>query len=248
MTKLSSAHISGRSCSSYEIDIEDKLRVKLHRQDFIDKILIPVLRSFGSQNYFLFSQNKIYIRQHKHNKIKEQEGAGLALTSLFLLFPEKWGPQVWHGPRNRSLSCGPGLGLWQHIIYSYALWGEFKQCQWWSSIPPIFKKKIITCPLNRTNCTQKRPWHMMLEIQILAWYRHKNVAVLNRLMGYQHYLTSHYPLANWISNGNTYINMQKKNMHRFASTQKDHGTCGILPYITKMNDNMTRPRAQAQGK
>jgi len=91
---------------------------------------------------------------------------------------------------------------------SYALWGEFKQ--WWSSIPSIFKKKIITCPLNRTNCTQKRPWHMTLEIQILAWYRHKNVAVLNRLMGFQHYLTSHYPLANWIFNGNTYINMQIK--------------------------------------
>jgi len=28
---------------------------------------------------------------------------------------------------------------------------------------------------------------MTLEIQILAWYRHKNVAVLNLLMGSQHY-------------------------------------------------------------
>jgi hypothetical protein len=26
-------------------------------------------------------------------------------------------------------------------------------------------------------CTQKRAWHMMLEIQILAWVRHKNVAL-----------------------------------------------------------------------
>ena len=26
---------------------------------------------------------------------------------------------------------------------------------------------------------QKRPWHMPMEIQVLAWDRHKNVAVLN---------------------------------------------------------------------
>jgi len=43
--------------------------------------------------------------------------------------------------------------------------------------------------------------HMMLEIQVLAWDRHKDVAGLNRLMG------SHpSPHDNWISNSNTYIN------------------------------------------
>ena len=45
---------------------------------------------------------------------------------------------------------------------------------------------------------KKRSWHMMLEIQILAWDRHKNVAEWNLLMGSQ--LSS---LDNWISNGNT---------------------------------------------
>ena len=27
-----------------------------------------------------------------------------------------------------------------------------------------------------THCIQKKPWHMTLEIQVLAWDRHKNVA------------------------------------------------------------------------
>ena len=42
---------------------------------------------------------------------------------------------------------------------------------------------------------KKRLQHMTLEIQILSWDRHKNVTVLNRLKGSQHY-----PLDKWISN------------------------------------------------
>jgi hypothetical protein len=37
---------------------------------------------------------------------------------------------------------------------------------------------------------------MVLEIQVLAWYRHKNVAELNQLMGSQ-------LLDNWTLKGNT---------------------------------------------
>jgi hypothetical protein len=44
---------------------------------------------------------------------------------------------------------------------------------------------------------------MVLEIQVLAWDRHKKVAGLNQLMG-----TQISPIDNWISNGNTYINKQ----------------------------------------
>ena len=33
---------------------------------------------------------------------------------------------------------------------------------------------------------KKRPQHMMLEIQVLAWDRHNNVSGLNWFMGYQH--------------------------------------------------------------
>jgi len=42
-------------------------------------------------------------------------------------------------------------------------------------------------PLILTELTEhkERSWHMTSIIQILAWDRHKNVAVLNRLMGYQ---------------------------------------------------------------
>jgi hypothetical protein len=43
--------------------------------------------------------------------------------------------------------------------------------------------------------TQKNPWHMTLEIQILDWDRHKTVAGLNWLSGYKSS-----PLDNWFSN------------------------------------------------
>jgi len=49
----------------------------------------------------------------------------------------------------------------------------------------IKKKRTITSHLNWTHWTQKRPQHMMLEIQVLAWDRHKNVVGLNWLMGSQ---------------------------------------------------------------
>jgi hypothetical protein len=62
----------------------------------------------------------------------------------------------------------------------------------------------------------------MLEIHVLAWDRHYNVAELYMLLG------SLDPLDNWISYKqiytyiyiNIYKQMIKKNMHRFASTQK----------------------------
>jgi hypothetical protein len=43
----------------------------------------------------------------------------------------------------------------------------------------------------------------MLEIQILAWDKHKNVAELNLLMGSQLF-----PLDNWIYNGNSHDKKQ----------------------------------------
>ena len=61
--------------------------------------------------------------------------------------------------------------------------------------------------INKTNnhlaseLSEKKPWHVTLEIQILASVRHKNVVWFNWLMGSQPSI-----LDNWISNGNTYIN------------------------------------------
>ena len=58
---------------------------------------------------------------------------------------------------------------------------------------------------------------MMLDTKILAWYRHKNVAELNRLMG------SHpSPLYNWISITNTYINKQLTKPAQIRFHSKDH--------------------------
>ena len=45
-----------------------------------------------------------------------------------------------------------------------------------------------------THWTQKRPQHMMLEIQVLAWDSHTHVAGLNQLMGSQIF-----PFDNWVS-------------------------------------------------
>ena len=39
----------------------------------------------------------------------------------------------------------------------------------------ISTKRTITSRLNSCHWTQKRPWHMTLEIQVLACDRHKNV-------------------------------------------------------------------------
>ena len=52
--------------------------------------------------------------------------------------------------------------------------------QLWSSIPQISRKQTITSHLKELNTN--RPQHMTtLEIQVLAWDRHKNVVVLNHL-------------------------------------------------------------------
>jgi len=53
----------------------------------------------------------------------------------------------------------------------------------------------------------------MLEILVLAWESHTNVAWLNMLMGSQ---VPNLHLENKIFYGN------KKNLHRFTSTPKDH--------------------------
>jgi hypothetical protein len=46
-------------------------------------------------------------------------------------------------------------------------------------------KQTITYHLMPFTPKKKRPGHMALEILLLAWDRHKNVAGLNQLMGSQ---------------------------------------------------------------
>jgi hypothetical protein len=60
---------------------------------------------------------------------------------------------------------------------------QFKQC--WLTIPPI-STKTNTVHLNSLNT--KRPWNMTLEIQVIVWHRHKNVAVLNRIIWSQPFI------------------------------------------------------------
>jgi hypothetical protein len=55
---------------------------------------------------------------------------------------------------------------------------------------------------------------MTLQIRVMTWEKHRNAAVLNRLMGPQAS-----PLDNWISIGN--INKRKKNV-QIRFTQDNH--------------------------
>jgi hypothetical protein len=54
---------------------------------------------------------------------------------------------------------------------------KFKQQ--WTAIPPISTKRTITSHLKSLNIKRS------MEIHVLAWTRHKNVAGLSWLMGYQ---------------------------------------------------------------
>jgi len=53
---------------------------------------------------------------------------------------------------------------------------------------------------------------MALDMQLLAWDRHKNVVGINQLMGFQSY-----PLDNLISNSNTDINNKNPAQIHFHS-------------------------------
>ena len=93
-----------------------------------------------------------------------------------------------------------------HIIYEQKKGHQFHQYQPNEQLPLI---------LTELTKGKKRPLKMSLVIQVLSWDRDKHVAGLNRLMGLQPSR-----LDNWISNSNTYIIQQLKNLHRLTSTQK----------------------------
>ena len=77
---------------------------------------------------------------------------------------------------------------WKHafidhviILSMFSMKRNFKHL--WSIIPPISTKRTITSQLVSLNT--KRTRHMMLEIQFLAWDRHKDVREFNLLMASQ---------------------------------------------------------------
>ena len=56
----------------------------------------------------------------------------------------------------------------------------------------------------------------MLEIQILAWDRHKHVAELSRVID-----PNSLPLDNWISNDNTCINKRSMDSFEYNDSHED---------------------------
>ena len=81
---------------------------------------------------------------------------------------------------------------WFSYIICITLWKESL------TIASIQYQQIKQVPLTEH---KNRPQYVTLEILVLAWDRHKNVAELNRLIWSQ--LS---PLDNWTSSGNTYLN------------------------------------------
>jgi hypothetical protein len=73
---------------------------------------------------------------------------------------------------------------------------------------------------------------MTLEMQVMAWDRHKDVAESNRLMGSQSST-----FDNWVSNGNTYINKRKKTADSLPKYR-------ILSQKIKDNTNMDCTKAE----
>ena len=70
-------------------------------------------------------------------------------------------------------------------------------------------------PLILTELTEhkKTPRHRTLEIKVLDWDKYNNVAGLNWLIGSQ---------LSLLITGSPTAKNNKKNLHRFASTQKDY--------------------------
>jgi hypothetical protein len=89
--------------------------------------------------------------------------------------------------------------------------------KWWSTIPSISTKQTNTFN-NFKSLNIEKPWNMMLEIQVLVWYRRKNVVWINRLMGSQSS-----SIENWISKGNTVMCMYSTQIP--ISKETFHHTC-----------------------
>ena len=81
------------------------------------------------------------------------------------------------------------------LIILFIMKGQLKW--WWYTISPISTKRTTTSHFKPLN--PKDHNIMVLEILILAWDRHKNVAELNWLMGSQSLLIIGSPYLNLIS-------------------------------------------------
>jgi hypothetical protein len=61
-----------------------------------------------------------------------------------------------------------------YLSVKYRYFMNRKLKQWWSTILPISTKRTITSLVPpSSHWTHKRPWHIALEIQVLAWDRNK---------------------------------------------------------------------------
>jgi len=72
---------------------------------------------------------------------------------------------------------------------------------WWSTIPPISQQTLTSHLQSLNTKTKKRPWHTMLEIQVMSWDRHANMAGSNR-----------YHI--WLRNLELKVRQQKHEYHR----------------------------------
>ena len=111
------------------------------------------------------------------------------LHVLYMLWKESLNIDAGHSTATRHRANCPSNCISLQLL-CFQKW----KCQSESKIPHCFAGYSTLAPLTSYNLKQKRPGHMELEIQVLAWDRHKNVASLSRLMR-----TEISPSDNWIS-------------------------------------------------
>ena len=119
---------------------------------------------------------------------------------------------LWFHYRYALLSNSIMFNFWEIKLISTM---KRKLRLWWLTIPPISTKRIITSHIHSLNNKWKDHDTFTLEIQILTWHRHTNMAGLNWSMASQSS-----PLDNWISNAN--ISTKRPHTVKNESQQK-HG-------------------------
>ena len=132
--------------------------------------------SYGSWIYnYLY--NQCPIKNKNQVIITERKWWSTILPmSMGLSWSWSYGSWIYNYLCNQCLSP---LKLWVWTPYSIQhnvikLISDLWRVGGYSRFPPP-----INWPLTFNHWTQKRPWHMTIEIEVLAWDRHKNGAGLN---------------------------------------------------------------------
>jgi hypothetical protein len=122
-----------------------------------------------------------YLLQPKMSSIprtSKHENTILSITKMQYLFLAK----ITKSPHIFVISMTTKYSI--NNIFQH--WNSFKIRKFYISVQRYSKRKwwlyrLLSTENDLNSLNTKRPWHMVLEIQVLVWDRHKTVVVLNRL-------------------------------------------------------------------